>query len=583
MKKNIVIILIIAVSFLFIPYAQAAETKAWAYITSGGNVRTGPGTHNSKYANAYAGSYYPLVEDKTYTDTNNHNGCSTDWYQIYYSGSKKAYICGEHVKVVRGYKNDSEKPTTACEQKLSAAGFPSSYWGGLCNMQDKHPTWQFVPLKTNTDWKSAVEAESPCGWNLVYDNETNASFIDKTCTAHDGPYIGVSTSAVVYYMDPRNFFNERSIFQFHHLAYDEKFATFYDKGVTSLISNAEFYKYHINKEPSVNLATEIVIASHETEMSPIFTATRILQELGSKDTEEELYSGVYEGYEKKYYGYYNFYNFGVSTSCNNQYGRTYCGLDYAYRNNWYGINAAIKGGVSQIANNYVKQNQYTGYMQKFNVLGSGVYNKYSHQYMTNIQGAYSEANTTYNTYSNLGILDTAFIFYIPVFNNMNVEIANDNNGAVDTGDGEASTMPISTIVTSSGYRYASGYISKINVGLTVNELKDDLEAVSGTKTVTIKNGSGAVVYDGTLGTGYKVIISNKDTTEELSVVIKGDTSGDGKINALDLLQVQKSILGTYTLSGAYKQAGDTSGDGAVNALDLLQVQKNILGTYKIVQ
>ena len=72
-------------------------------------------------------------------------------------------------------------------------------------------------------------------------------------------------------------------------------------------------------------------------------------------------------------------------------------------------------------------------------------------------------------------------------------------------------------------------------------------------------------------------------TEVLEVIIKGDTSGDGVINALDLLQVQKNILGTYTLTGAYLEAADTSKDGVVNALDLLQVQKNILGTFEIEQ
>ena len=56
-------------------------------------------------------------------------------------------------------------------------------------------------------------------------------------------------------------------------------------------------------------------------------------------------------------------------------------------------------------------------------------------------------------------------------------------------------------------------------------------------------------------------IINKSIHILLEVVVKGDTSGDGEINALDLLQIQKSILGTYTLSGASLKAGDTSGDG----------------------
>jgi len=37
------------------------------------------------------------------------------------------------------------------------------------------------------------------------------------------------------------------------------------------------------------------------------------------------------------------------------------------------------------------------------------------------------------------------------------------------------------------------------------------------------------------------------------------------------------------MNEAQKLGADTSGDGKINALDLLQVQKSILGTYKIVQ
>lgn len=45
----------------------------------------------------------------------------------------------------------------------------------------------------------------------------------------------------------------------------------------------------------------------------------------------------------------------------------------------------------------------------------------------------------------------------------------------------------------------------------------------------------------------------------------------------------KNILGNYNLQNEYKLAADTSGDSIINAQDLLQVQKNILGNYTIVQ
>ena len=114
-------------------------------------------------------------------------------------------------------------------------------------------------------------------------------------------------------------------------------------------------------------------------------------------------------------------------------------------------------------------------------------------------------------------------------------------------------------------------------------LKSAIEAVGGNATVAIFDAKGNAKTSGLIATGDKVSINNQSETEVLEVIIKGDTSGDGVINALDLLQVQKNILGTYTLTGAYLEAADTSKDGVVNALDLLQVQKNILGTFEIEQ
>ena len=72
-------------------------------------------------------------------------------------------------------------------------------------------------------------------------------------------------------------------------------------------------------------------------------------------------------------------------------------------------------------------------------------------------------------------------------------------------------------------------------------------------------------------------------TQSFTVVVYGDTNGDGLIDAIDLLQIRKYMLKTYTLGGVYLSAGDTDRGGAVDAIDLLQVRKHILGAYKIAQ
>ena len=597
MRKMMIFVTLFVCSFFLIHNVSATSYTARAYINSSCNVRTGPGTQNTKISSAYIGSYYNLVEDKTYTDTNNHYDCNSDWYQIYYNGTATGYVCGDHVDVVRSYSTDDVAPSTTCEQEMSNLGFPSSYWGGLCALKERHPNWQFVPLKINYDWSYIIEKESPCGVNLIYGSSENAGFIDSTCNSYDSGYVGINQTGVAYYMDPRNFLSDRFIFQFQAQNYDNNFASSYVTAVTNIIGGSSFYKYHLNA--GTNLAEVINSNATTLNVSPIFAASRMLQELGNSDSLYSLYSGSYTadpnttygqkfieltGSATAYQGYYNFYNFGVSDSCVQSYGTAYCGLNYAYRQGWNSVNAAIQGGLSQIANNYIGAGQHTGYLQKFNVNQSNPSDIATHQYMTNIAAPSSESATNYKTYSDLGILESAFIFHIPVFNNMDATISNSPGGAVDGGeDNPPSSLPISTIVTSSGYRYATGYISGIALGTDASTVKSTLESVGGSGTVTIYNASGSVVNSGTIATGYKVVINNSSSVETLEVIIKGDTSGDGVVNALDLLQVQKNILGTYNLSGAYWQAGDTSSDGTINALDLLQVQKNILGTYSIVQ
>ncbi len=594
--KYIKYIIFCILLFLLMIDVNASETVR-GYINATCNIRTGPGTQYKNIGIAYLGDNYILVEDKTYQDTNNHYNCNSDWYQAYYNGIDVGYICGDHVDVVRSYSTDDVAPSNTCEQEMSDAGFPSSYWGGLCTLKESHPNWQFVALKIDYDWSYIIDKESSCGINLIYGSSENAGFIDSTCSAYDSGYVGITKQGVAYYMDPRNFLSDRYVFQFLTLNYDNNVASTYTNAVTSIIGNSSFYKYHLNNGTNlVELINENAIALN---VSPIFIASRILQELGSSDTLYSLYSGKYTadantkygkifidltGSATAYQGYYNFYNFGVSDQCVQSYGTAYCGLNYAYRLGWNSVSAAIKGGLTQIANNYIAAGQHTSYLQKFNVYQSNSSSIATHQYMASIVGPIGESKIAYNTYSELGALDSAFTFHIPVYNNMDATISNSPGGAVDDGNANPpSSLPISTIVTSSGYKYGSGYISGINIGTDVSDIKSTIESVGGPGTVVIYDSAGSVINSGVVATGYKVTINNTSSVETLQVVIKGDTSGDGVVNALDLAQVQKNILGTYSLNGAYKEAGDTSGDGVINALDLAQVQKNILETYSIVQ
>lgn len=572
------IILIIGTFFLFILSTNASTTSR-AYINSSCNIRSGAGTQYSIISSARnTGAYYNLVVDKTFSDTNNHYGCNGDWYQIYYNGIDTGYVCSDHVSIVTSYSTDDVAPTTACEIEMNNLGFPSSYWGGLCNLKEKFPKWNFVAAQTNLDWSTSVSNESACGKS--YTTTINSNFIDNTCSnPYTNTWYPASSTAVAYYMDPRNFLSEKYIFQFNYLKYDSNLANSYINAITNIISGTSFYSYHGSTLPTV-----INTAGSNTDVNPIFLASRILQELGSSTAEYDLYSGIYTGYGNLYYGYYNFFNYGVNDACVVAEGRAYCGLSYAYSMGWNSPLNAISGAANLLSSSYISVGQHTAYFQKYNVVPIDSTKLYLHQYMTNIAAPFSESATTYNSYSSQNILNEAFTFYIPVYQNMSATIDNTGSGATGNESSNGlSTLPISTIVTSSGYSYTTGYISGIELGSDVATVKSNIESIAGPSSVFITDASGTALTSGIIATGYKISISNASTNEILEVVIKGDTSGDGKINALDLLQIQKSILNTYTLSGSALKAGDTSGDGKVNALDLLQVQKNILGTYTIVQ
>ncbi len=576
-KINLLIYMIFVI-FLFIVDMNFcfAETFIGKINDDDVHLRKGPGTNYEVIKTLSEGSEFKLVSKDL---IENEEGCEEGWYQLYYESSNSGYVCSKYVSVSEIVYH--ETATTECEKALEIAGFPSSYWPGLCKLKEDHPSWDFEPIFTGLDFKTAVDAESVCGKSYIASSKKED--IDTTCkNPYSKTWYPASAAAVSYYMDPRNFFSENTIFQFEYLKYSETLKEKYPLAIQNVLKNAEFYKYHLGV--GNDLGVIINEASLNANVSPIFISGRVLQELGNSTSLYNLYSGVYDGNEGIYKGYYNFYNFGVSDSCATSLGTSVCGLQYAVSKGWNSPYNALYGGASQIASSYIAVGQYSGYLQKFNVFPTVSSKLYGHQYMTNIEAPSSEAKTTYKSYSNMGILDSSFLFYIPVYSNMeeNDFTEGSGNGAINTPDEEVkSEIPISTIIVSSGYKYMTNYISGIGPNVNVKTVKDNIESIAGAKSVVIKDSKDNIVEDGLIGTGYKVTINNNEGSETLTVVVKGDTSGDGIINALDLLQVQKNILATYNLTNEYYLAGDTSGDGKINALDLLQVQKNILGTYEI--
>jgi hypothetical protein len=106
---------------------------------------------------------------------------------------------------------------------------------------------------------------------------------------------------------------------------------------------------------------------------------------------------------------------------------------------------------------------------------------------------------------------------------------------------------------------------------------------------TLSNGADIIVkhLDGSIlneveyaGTGMKVCITiGGIVKKEFTAVITGDVSGDGFINAIDLLLIKRSILGMTALTDAYAEAAniDRDANGSITAIDLLKLKRFVLG------
>lgn len=166
-------------------------------------------------------------------------------------------------------------------------------------------------------------------------------------------------------------------------------------------------------ETSSSTYAEIIMkAAEQTGVNPYVLAAMILQEQGSDGRGNSI-----TGTNASYPGYYNYFNVGAYAS--GSMSAVERGLWYASQNDIYGRpwntpEKSILGGAEFYAVNYVNAGQNTLYLKKYNVQGSNIY---KHQYMTNVDGAASEASYFAEGYAQ-SLKDTALHFKIPVYSNM---------------------------------------------------------------------------------------------------------------------------------------------------------------------
>lgn len=136
------------------------------------------------------------------------------------------------------------------EYKEGIESFPESYKPYLYALQEKHPNWKFTAMYTGLDWNKATTEEShlstrsnrlsvsltPSSWDKAWHY-----FLENGSTNRvEQGWVTASANSVKFTMDPRNFLNEQTIFQFEELTYNEEIHTL--QGVEQILYGTEMSK-----------------------------------------------------------------------------------------------------------------------------------------------------------------------------------------------------------------------------------------------------------------------------------------------------------------------------------------------------
>jgi len=504
--------------------------------------------------------------------------------------------------------------------------FPDSYRTALAALQEKYPAWKFVPIVIDTPWPKVLSEQSKLGQNLIHMSVNDAwkstadraySWTSNSYTPYDSnAWVNASPDIIAYYMDPRNFINEKSIFQFLALSFDA--GTESITGVEKILAGSFMDKKTIYRPDgsALTYAELFMEAAKESGASAYHLASRVIQEVGRGGSTST--TGTNLGLE----GIYNFFNIGAVSSSN----AAITGLNYAKANDpatgrpWDSPYKSIVNGAKFIAKSYIAIGQDTLYFQKFDVKSGGFW----HQYMTNIQAVASEGIRLADTYAGLSMTDSPLTFYIPVYKDMPeapsprpAENGNPNNwlSALDV-NGHTLTPSFSPSVTEGYTIIVPNNLTQVHINAVAVA---PTSQISGAGDVALQIGDNQVAVTVTAQNGqtrvYKVNIVRSGTENEyFTSDFRVDESGwikgvspemtvasfrdgfsmrNGTVlqimdGAGNIMSDESAFVGTgagVRFSNAAGEevakftvilAGDANGDGRITSTDLTLVCRHVL-------
>ncbi len=141
------------------------------------------------------------------------------------------------------------------------------------------------------------------------------------------------------------------------------------------------------------------------------------------------------------------------------------------------------------------------------------------------------------------------------------------------------SIKVDDIVSKMGVKVDGNIMYGISPDTAVSTLINTVTKNKGSAKVVDSNGKAK--NSGIYTTGDKIEIKGTVEVKTYTISVRGDINGDSKISILDLLLVQKHILGKTELKGAQYYSSELNIDNKISILDLLLVQKHILDKGKL--
>lgn len=582
----------------------------------------------------------------------NKGGACPYYYNVTDENGSSGYICGYFVNTTKlsetalnYYKNKESLEEYA--KRLTSLGFPDSYLPYLEEVHARHPNWIFEAEKINIDFNDVIKGESAYGRNLLEGSSFNNNYYSMDLntynifsnTFYEYPtekgWYNASSEAIAYYMDPRNYLNEKYIFAFESLHYNSS----HTSNITNKILSGQSFWNSLYSGSGRTVGDDIVKACFNVKnntnsdgISAAHIASRIKQEISGLDLSDPRLGSSFTYNNQSYSGYYNFFNISVWGD-----DKVIRGMKYAMDNGWNSPYNAIYGGAYYIYDDYIKINQDTMYYEKFDVSTSD--GNYDNQYMQNLAAPMQETDTSYRSYITIdGYLSNDNIFIIPVYNNMpayavtapstgnpnnylkDLKINNEtiNNFSYDTYEYSVS-IPYETnnIIVGATAIVSSSFISgnttykndkdtnKIEVKVTSESGKVRIYTINITRLEKIKeddnsnlitidklmNSSGvkyndSYIYKIGANTSVSSFINNIQNTSSYATVSIKD---NGNNNKSIFKTGDKVVIGNTKDKKEYEVLiyGDINGDGKIDKDDCLAILRqingyaNYTGVYKV--